>query len=63
MVDAAVKAGQEVRLPETHQRGWVVEVDHSLLVARVELNQGGEKWERLDALEVVEPWDNRRRTA
>ena len=62
LVDAPT-VGQEVRFPETHQRGWVMEVDHALLVARVALNQGGEKWEQLGELEVVEPWDRNRRPA
>ena len=49
-----VRVGQEVRLEEDHQRGWMVEVDHSFQAARVELNAGGERWCRLDELEALE---------
>lgn len=62
-MDHSVKVGQIVRLANNHQRGRVAEVDHAYHAARVELNAGGERWERLDELEIVEPWDTRRRTA
>ena len=63
MGDEGVRPGQEVRFPETHQRGRVVEVDRQLRVARVQLNHGGERWELCEVLEVVEPRDRRRRIA
>ena len=58
-----VKVGTEVRLPETHGRGRVVEIDRELLVARVALNSGGECWQKIDELEVVTEWEPRRRIA
>jgi hypothetical protein len=63
MDDDGLKVGQQVRLPETYQRGRVVEVDMVFYAARVELNDGFEVWQRLDELEAVEPWDVRRRLA
>lgn len=56
MTDDVIKVGQEVRLPERHQRGTVWEVDQSLFVARVALNRGGEVWARWDELEIIPPW-------
>jgi hypothetical protein len=55
-----VRVGQEVRLEDNHQRGWVIEVDHSFQAARVEMNAGGERWVRLDELEVIESPNMRR---
>lgn len=56
MSDEPLAVGIQVRLPETHQRGTVREIDHGLLVARVELHKGGELWARWDQLEIVTPW-------
>jgi hypothetical protein len=63
MVSEAVKVGQHVRLPDSYQSGKVMEVDSEYHAARVEVNEGGEKWVRLDELEEVEVWDTIRRTA
>jgi hypothetical protein len=63
MMDEAVKVGQQVRLPDSYQSGRVVEVDSEYHAVRVEVNEGGEKWVRLDEIEVVDPWDTQRRTA
>lgn len=49
-----VRPGVLVRLPDRHQRGRVLELDRSLMVARVLLNDGHEVWERLEELEQVE---------
>lgn len=60
MTDEAITVGQDVRLPERHQRGTVREVDRSLFVARVALNRGGEVWARWDELEVIPRWQTLR---
>lgn len=57
-----VQVGQQVRLLYSRARGTVREVDREYHAARVEMNAGGERWQRLDELEVVKPWDSRRRT-
>ena len=57
MVDASLKVGEVVCLTDTQQRARVLEVDHRLLIARLELDTGVETWELLDDLEEVEVWD------
>jgi hypothetical protein len=61
MVDDDVKPGVLVRVADSHQRGTVREVDRELLIARVELNTGGERWQQLGELEVVEAWRTKQR--
>ncbi|MGZ3331900.1 MAG: hypothetical protein ACXU9Z_07615 [Gemmatimonadaceae bacterium] len=58
-----VKVGQTVRILESHARGVVREVDNEFFAARIELNHGGEKWTPLDELEIVAPWESRKRMA
>jgi hypothetical protein len=63
-VDESVKVGQQVKLLYSLARGTVLEIDNVYQAARIELNFGGfEVWQPLDELEIVEPWNNRRRTA
>lgn len=62
MIDTEeLKVGQTVRLLGSRSRGIVLEIDNVYQAARIELNFGGfEVWQRIDELEIVEPWDKRR---
>ncbi len=66
MEDVEWMVGQVVRLRDDPRRGVIVEIDPSLLVARLRVTSGGEMWCTTDQMmldwESVQPVaDSRRR--